>query len=301
MRFFLALSLLFSFFLFACSNDDTTPNGYKYINYTNLDGEKGKVGEYAYVHVYIYEDDSLVNTSRNQGRTVPVTIPDLDALKESERGPGRANPIADVVGMMSVGDSVSVFVPVTPEMTAKAPDLKDVKELRYDIVLAEVKNQEEYQAALEEERRIINERIEASKARESEVKALLDDIVDNYKSGRLNDRIKVASPTSLKYLVLEEGTGPKAENGKRVDVQYYGVLTDGSEFDNSFKRGRPYGFTLGQGEVIQGWDIGIAQLKEGDKAVLFIPSELGYGDRGSGRVPGGAEMIFYVEIEKVYP
>jgi FKBP-type peptidyl-prolyl cis-trans isomerase len=300
MRYFLPVSLLFSLLVFACSSDDKTPNGYKYINYTHLEGEKGNVGDYAYVHVYIYEDDSLVNTSRNQGRTVPITIPDLNALEESEKGPGRANPIADVVGMMAVGDSVSVFVPVMPEMIAKAPNLKDVKVLRYDVVLAEIKNQEEYQAALEEERRIMNERIEASKAREAEVAELLSGIVEDYKNGKLDDKIKMASPTSLKYLILEEGSGKKAEKGKRVDVQYYGVLTDGSEFDNSFKRGRPYGFTLGKGEVIQGWDIGIELLKEGDKAVLFIPAELGYGDHGSGRIPGGAEMIFYVELEKVY-
>ena len=300
MRFILLFSLPFSLLVFAC-NSNKTPNGYKFINHTQLKGEKGQVGDYAYVHVYIYEDDSLVNTSRNQGRTVPVTIPDLNALKESEQGPGRANPIADVVGMMSVGDSVSVFVLVMPEMLEKAPELKGVKELRYDIVLAEIKNQEEYQKALEEERRIINQRIEAAKAREGEVKELLTEMVTKYNKGQLDSELKMASPTSLKYLILEKGTGPQTQKGKRVDVQYYGMLTDGTEFDNSFKRGRPYGFTLGKGEVIQGWDVGIAQLHEGDKAVLFIPAELGYGERGSGRVPGGAEMIFYVEIEKVYP
>lgn len=300
MRFFLSFSLLFSLIIVACSNDQTTPNGYRYINHTNIDGPKGEVGQYAYVHVYVFEDDSLTNTSRTQGRAVPVTIPDLEALEESERGPGRANPIADVVGMMSVGDSVSVFVPITPEIIEKAPELKGVKELRYDVVLAEIKTQEEYQAALAEERRIMQERIEASKSHEQEVKNLITDIVNKYNKGELDDQIQMASPTSLKYLILEKGTGFEADRGMRVDVHYYGVLKDGSEFDNSFKRGRPYSFTLGRGEVIQGWDIGIDQLREGDKAVLFVPSELGYGDRGSGRIPGGAEMIFYIELDKVY-
>lgn len=299
MKYAAFLFMISGLILFGCGND-LTPNGYKFINYTNLNGPKGNVGDYGYVHVYIYEDDSLVNTSRNQGRTVPVTIPDQKSLKESGQGPGKANPIADVVGLMSVGDSVSVFVDVLPEMVKKAPNLKDVKQLRYDIVLAEVKNQEEYQKALEEERRVINEKIEASKAREPEIKALLTDVLTKYKSGQLGDKLQTAAPTSLKYLVIEEGAGPKAEKGKRVDVDYYGVLTDGSEFDNSFKRGRPYGFNLGNGEVIKGWDVGIENLKEGDKAVLFVPSELGYGDQGSGRVPGGAEMVFYVEIDKVY-
>lgn len=300
MRLFFSLLLFVSLVLSACNKYDKTPNGYRFMNYTNIDGEKGKPGQYAYVHLYVYEDDSLTNTSRRQGRAVPIIIPDLGALKESERGPGQANPVADVVGMMSVGDSVSVFVEITPEIIQKAPELKDIKELRYDVVLAEIKTQEEYQQELEEERRIMNERIETLKAKEGEIQNLMTDIVTKYKKGLLDNQLQHTSSDSLKYLILEKGNGPKAENGNRVEVNYYGVLTDGSMFDNSFKRGRPYTFTLGKREVIAGWDVGIGLLSEGDKAVLFIPSELGYGDTGSGRIPGGAELIFYVELEKIY-
>jgi FKBP-type peptidyl-prolyl cis-trans isomerase len=78
------------------------------------------------------------------------------------------------------------------------------------------------------------------------------------------------------------------------------MLTNGKKFDDSFERGTPIPFTLGVGQVIQGWDEGIALLKEGDKAVLFIPSELGYGETGAGAdIPPNAELVFYVELVTV--
>jgi FKBP-type peptidyl-prolyl cis-trans isomerase len=100
-------------------------------------------------------------------------------------------------------------------------------------------------------------------------------------------------------MMIQEGTGKQAQAGKTVDVMYYGMLPSGEEFDNAFKRGEPFSFPLGQGQVIKGWDEGIALLKEGAKAVLFVPSALGYGDQGTGKIPANSELIFYVELMKV--
>ncbi len=95
-----------------------------------------------------------------------------------------------------------------------------------------------------------------------------------------------------------EGKAPKS--GDVVSVHYAGKLTNGQEFDNSFKRGEPIEIPIGVGQVIKGWDEGILLLKEGESATLLIPSELGYGARGAGGViPPNAWLIFDVELVKV--
>lgn len=88
-----------------------------------------------------------------------------------------------------------------------------------------------------------------------------------------------------------------AQAGDAVFVHYTGTLEDGTKFDSSLDRGQPIGFRLGQGEVIKGWDEGIAGMQIGDKRKLTIPSDLGYGDQGSPpTIPGGATLLFDVEL-----
>ena len=96
---------------------------------------------------------------------------------------------------------------------------------------------------------------------------------------------------------LAEGTGATPKTGDRVTVHYTGWLTDGSKFDSSVDRGQPFVFTIGRGQVIGGWDQGVATMKVGDKVRLTIPPELGYGARGAGGViPPNATLIFEVEL-----
>lgn len=104
----------------------------------------------------------------------------------------------------------------------------------------------------------------------------------------------------LQIITHQEGTGIQPQAGDMVQVHYIGTLPDGTEFDNSHKRGEPIAFTLGQGQVIQGWDRGIAQMRVGGKAKLIIPPELGYGARGAGGViPPNATLHFEVELVAV--
>lgn len=93
------------------------------------------------------------------------------------------------------------------------------------------------------------------------------------------------------------GNGAEATSGNTVDVHYTGWLTDGTKFDSSLDRGKPFSFKLGAGMVIKGWDQGVAGMKVGGKRKLTIPSELGYGQRGAGGViPPGATLVFEVEL-----
>lgn len=105
--------------------------------------------------------------------------------------------------------------------------------------------------------------------------------------------------SGLRYQFIQRGNGKKAENNKTVSVHYEGSLENGKVFDSSYKR-KPIEFPLGQGNVIEGWDEGIALLQVGDKARFVIPSHLGYGSSGAGGViPPNATLIFDVELMDV--
>ena len=106
--------------------------------------------------------------------------------------------------------------------------------------------------------------------------------------------------SGLRYKMIQKGSGKKAENGKTVSVHYTGQLEDGKVFDSSYPRKKPIEFPLGRGNVIEGWDEGIALLQVGDKARFVIPSHLGYGSRGAGGViPPNSTLIFDVELMDV--
>jgi peptidyl-prolyl cis-trans isomerase A (cyclophilin A) len=106
--------------------------------------------------------------------------------------------------------------------------------------------------------------------------------------------------SGLRYKIIQKGSGKKAENGKTVAVHYTGQLEDGKVFDSSYPRKKPIEFPLGRGNVIEGWDEGIALLQVGDKARFVIPSHLGYGSRGAGgAIPPNATLIFDVELMDV--
>ncbi len=106
--------------------------------------------------------------------------------------------------------------------------------------------------------------------------------------------------SGLRYQFIQRGTGKQAENGKTVSVHYEGSLENGKVFDSSYPRKKPIEFKLGIGQVIEGWDEGIALLKVGDKARFVIPSDLGYGPSGAGGViPPNAILIFDVELMDV--
>lgn len=104
--------------------------------------------------------------------------------------------------------------------------------------------------------------------------------------------------SGLKYFDLKAGTGASPHSGQSVTVHYTGWLTNGSKFDSSVDRGQPFTFTIGQGQVIPGWDEGVMSMKVGGKRQLVIPPSLGYGERGTpgGPIPPNATLIFDVEL-----
>ena len=112
---------------------------------------------------------------------------------------------------------------------------------------------------------------------------------------------EITTPSGLRIIDVKPGTGPVPHAGQTVTVNYTGWLfvdgKKGKKFDSSLDRGEPFSFTLGQGQVIKGWDEGLATMHVGGKRTLIIPPDLGYGASGAGGViPPGATLIFDVDL-----
>lgn len=111
---------------------------------------------------------------------------------------------------------------------------------------------------------------------------------------------QTAAATALKIVDKTVGTGPAAKAGDLVTVDYTGWLTDGTKFDSSIDAGQPFQFTLGKGEVIAGWDQGVAGMKVGGVRTLTIPPDLAYGTQGAGgTIPSNATLVFEVKLLKI--
>lgn len=120
-------------------------------------------------------------------------------------------------------------------------------------------------------------------------------MTDEQRQDQLSQETTTAS--GLRYIDYGGGSGPAAKAGDRVSVHYTGTLQDGKKFDSSRDRDQAFDFLLGRGQVIAGWDEGVAGMRVGDRRRLTIPSALGYGARGAGGViPPNATLIFDVEL-----
>lgn len=120
-----------------------------------------------------------------------------------------------------------------------------------------------------------------------------EDIMDN------SDEI-VTTESGLQYIDVEEGTGAMPQTGQTVVVHYTGTLEDGTKFDSSRDRNQPFSFRIGVGQVIKGWDEGVATMRVGGQRQLIIPPDLGYGARGAGGViPPNATLLFDVELLRI--
>ena len=131
-----------------------------------------------------------------------------------------------------------------------------------------------------------------SRAKDKEL-AAMEESMEQIK-GQYPDAI--TTPSGLKYVVVAEGEGDTPAVGTMVKVHYTGKLMDGTKFDSSVDRGTPIDFPVGEGRVIKGWDEALLSMKKGEKRVLIIPADLGYGPSGRGPIPPNATMIFDVEL-----
>jgi peptidylprolyl isomerase len=130
--------------------------------------------------------------------------------------------------------------------------------------------------------------------------AITEQPTTNNTNNSMNQTQNTASP-KVDIVTLKEGSGPAAKNGDKLTVNYIGTLTDGTKFDSSLDPGRePFTFTLGAGQVIKGWDEGLAGMKVGEERKLTVPPELGYGAQSpSSKIPANSTLIFDVTLLKI--
>ncbi len=268
--------------------EGTTESGFRYIHYIQNDGPKPQPGDVVSFHAYQYMGDSVVFSTRERGRAASVLIPTTEVKSTNP------SPIVEAVKLMSVGDSMSVFYPLD-SLPRKPRGYENASEVRYDVVVTEIKPQER----VAQEQQEASQAAEEAKAREPEVAQRVARYLEEFKQGKLDDQL-MALDSGLLMLVIEPGNGPEVQLRQPVKVHYYGVLqADGKMFDNSFRRGQPFQFYPGVGMVIKGWDMAIPRLREGAKALIFVPSALGYGKAGNPpAIPPDADLVFYVEVVK---
>lgn len=115
----------------------------------------------------------------------------------------------------------------------------------------------------------------------------------------LNSAMSGGRVTKLVITDITLGDGQPVEKGDKVTVNYIGTLQNGQEFDNSYKKGEPFTFTVGDSKVIAGWNEGVVGMKQGGQRIIVVPASMGYGDEGYGPIPGGATLVFAIELESV--
>lgn len=195
------------------------------------------------------------------------------------------------IRMMHVGDSATFILDADTffhYMGGENPF--DDKELYFTFKMTELMPKAEVDAMMQAQEEQYNAYMEQARAAE-------DSTMREYIA---KNKIKVAPTASGLYFISKKaGKGAQAVAGQKVAVHYTGKLLDGTKFDSSYDRNEPIEFMLGQGQVIPGWDEGIAMMREGEKAVLLIPSKLAYGERGNQVIPPCAPLVFDVELVKV--
>lgn len=182
-------------------------------------------------------------------------------------------------------------IPMLSEQAAGKGNTSFVNEAEFERALTDVVCGKSVTLTRDSAMKVVNEQFRYQQ--ETYKKANLNFLTNNKKQKGI-----VTLPSGLQYQVLTKGHGPIATDSTEVEVDYEGSLIDGTVFDSSYKRGKKATFRPDQ--VIKGWHEALTMMPEGSMWKLFIPAELGYGERGQGaNIPGNSTLIFTVEVHKV--
>ncbi len=288
------LCLCFSL-IYACKSDGprTTDNGYEYILHKEGNGQKAQKGDFVYFEMQIKKEDGTVLQDMTNLPNMPVAQIPEDGI------PNKAiNPVIDILGVSSVGDSISLFIPI--DSIPKPPaDVQADQHVIYQINIRDLKDKAAYEAQVAEDAKAKQKEMEAMKVVGEEVGTFVAGVLADYKAGKLSDKLQKLD-SGLEYIIHEEGNGPLPKPGQNIVAHYYGIMkSDGNMFDNSYRSGRTFSFPLGKGSVIKGWDQGFAALKVGTKATLFIPYDLAYGEAGRPPIGPKSDLVFHVDFKEI--
>ncbi|MFN4081789.1 MAG: FKBP-type peptidyl-prolyl cis-trans isomerase, partial [Saprospiraceae bacterium] len=221
------------------SKGTKTEHGFRFINHTNNPGDKAKPGDAVVINSYTYAGDSLLaSTAKMFGGPKRYDLFTLDALPE------RVPALFDAALLMAKGDSATIYETVDSFILKfLPPTLKNVKEIRYEIVMVDIVNAERREAEQQE----IIKSFEAIQAN-SQV------MINDFKAGKLKGKLQTL-PSGVSIFIAEKGDGETIKPGEMVSTHYYGCLqSNGQMFDNSFQRGEPMQFASQVGQMIPGFD-----------------------------------------------
>lgn len=244
-------------------------------------GSLAKDGDRLKVHFIISTiDGSRLFSTYDQDRPM-----DIEAGKKFD-----TDGVTEALSMMRKGGKATAIVPseLAFGVEGRGEMVPPYTTVIYEIEIADLVTKEEYQKQQEKLHKEQNEMEEQNRLKEkANILKYLQE--NNYKAS--------PTPSGLYYIEQVKGDGAKPTAGQKVKVHYTGKLLDGKKFDSSVDRGQPLEFQLGIGQVIRGWDEGIALMNVGSKGLLIIPSELGYGKHGAGdHIPGNSTLVFEVEL-----
>lgn len=286
---FTMITVLAGLFLFACNliqNEKgelkTTKSGIGYkFHVENKSAKMPEIGSILTMRLDYGTEDTIFYSSS----FIPEGVM-LFQLSESEY----EGDLYEALAMMHVGDSASFMLDAESFFlkTARFPEIPEFAEgidkLLFNVKLEKAQSEAEREAELEEEM------AEARMAEEDKIKQYLED----------NNITTQPNESGMYYIEHTRGKGASPKAGDRVKVHYTGTLLDGTKFDSSVDRNQPFEFVLGRGQVIPGWDEGIALMNEGTKANFVLPSHMAYGERGAGAsIPPFAPLVFEVELLEV--
>jgi FKBP-type peptidyl-prolyl cis-trans isomerase FkpA len=286
LQFFSAAIMLCVAMMFtSCDSTTKTDSGLEYKHHVKNGGEKPKVGDWVSFKFDYSVNDSLIQPWRADAEAILRQMPDSSAKDPNIQF------FFDALANMSEGDSLSLFVPID-SLPQKPQDLKPGDVLKFDLVLLDIITNEEKMAADAEKQKEFDAKVAG-------VKEEISSTTEAYKANTLGDKL-ITTASGLKYVVHEMGTGAKAAAGETVSVNYYGMLLDGTPFDDSYKTGNPFNFPVAQNQVIAGWDEALSTLPAGTRFTVFIPSNLAYGENGAPPViPANAELVFHINFLEI--
>jgi FKBP-type peptidyl-prolyl cis-trans isomerase len=276
------------------SQKTVTPSGSVYTIHKAGSGAKGTIGDAALFDVVLFSDDSLLYSSIKEGKPMNSKIEDPKAMQDPF-----SKLIQEALVIMKAGDSAS-FTFRLDTVAVKPQGFENAKQAKLVISMYKIKPKAEVDKQ-DIELKALGEAMQAAKpvflAREKAVEDSTSAIAKNYAEGQLPKKI-ISLPSGLKILILKEGDGPLPKKGEMALVNYCGALKTGKVFDNSYKRGEPINFPIGGGQLIEGWEEGVLNMKIGSIAILLIPSKLGYGDKAQGEdlIPANSDLVFYIEL-----
>jgi len=264
-------------FLNACSSESTTSfdvgeSGLHYQFHKQLEDIKPQVGDEIHYHITVRKGEKRLS-ELNKKQVMPLS-------------PNK-NPILQAFKLMGLGDSLTLalFVDSLPKRMTEKFDTGDT--MLVDLKIFDIKRKSE-----------IDRNIADRNARADRVTKNVREHITNFTNGNLACQ---KTNSGLQYVIETEGTGKIAAEANRVSLHYAGFLTNGNEFESTFRKGKPKAFYFDdRTQTVPGFTEGLQLLKAGSKATLIIPHNLAYGDKGLGPIPPAADLVIYVEMLEVH-